>query len=303
MTTGYDCQDLLNIALLRPIFSPTDFVQIKGRGTRRFKFIYSQRDGAIVNEIVKEKEYFKLFDFFANCEYFEKEYPYDEILPLPKQRETGPGGPGGDGPFGPPVGKNSEGIYTGTDVITAFNEIEIDENGMRIDRELYSSKFEEKLKEVYTEIPEFREAVDTNDYETAQYVVTSQLFDKPEEYYNMDRLRESYKSDRRIFLADILEKVFKGKPFKTKNDLAEEEFQNYLVLNNVPAENFYEIKEFFKLYVADETFRRDINANEITRYANDPILFNVINKLGRENIQAITEYVKDNVQINKFYNN
>jgi len=303
MTTGYDCQDLLNIALLRPIFSPTDFVQIKGRGTRRFKFIYSQRDGAIVNEIVKEKEYFKLFDFFANCEYFEKEYPYDEILPLPKQRETGPGGPGGDGPFGPPVGKNSEGIYTGTDVITAFNEIEIDENGMRIDRELYSSKFEEKLKEVYTEIPEFREAVDTNDYETAQYVVTSQLFDKPEEYYNMDRLRESYKSDRRIFLADILEKVFKGKPFKTKNDLAEEEFQNYLVLNNVPAENFYEIKEFFKLYVADETFRRDINANEITRYADDPILFNVINKLGRENIQAITEYVKDNVQINKFYNN
>jgi len=301
MTTGYDCQDLLNVALLRPIFSPTDFVQIKGRGTRRFKFIYSQRDGMTVNEIVKDKEYFKLFDFFANCEYFEKEYSYDEILPLPKQREGTGGGPGGDGPFDPPVGPDPEGIYGGTDVITVFNEIEIDENGMRIDRELYSSKFEEKLKEVYTEVPEFKEAVDTNDYETAQYVVTSQLFDKPQEYYNMDRLRESYKSDRRIFLADILEKVFKGKAFKTKNDLAEEDFQNYLVVNNVPAENFYDVKEFFKLYVADETFRRDINANEITRYANDPILFNVINKLGKENIQYVTDYVKDNVQINKYY--
>lgn len=301
MTTGYDCQDLLNIALLRPIFSPTDFVQIKGRGTRRFKFAYSQRDGAVINEIVKEKEYFKLFDFFANCEYFEKEYPYDEILPLPKQGERK--GPGGDGPWNPPVGKEPEGIYTGIDVITAFNEIKIDENGMRIDRELYSSKFEEKLKEVYTEIPEFKEAVDTNDYETAQYVVTSQLFDKPEEYYNMDRLRKSYKTDRRIFLSDILEKVFKGKPFKTKNDLAEEDFQNYLIVNNVSAEDYYNIKEFFKLYVADETFRRDINANEITRYANDPILFNVINKLGRKKIQAVTEYVKDNVQINKYYNN
>lgn len=302
MTTGYDCQDLLNVALLRPIFSPTDFVQIKGRGTRRFKFIYSQRDGMTVNEIVKDKEYFKLFDFFANCEYFEKEYPYDEILPLPKQREGTTGGTtGGEGPFGPPEGPDPEGIYGGTDVITVFNEIEIDENGMRIDRELYSSKFEEKLKEVYTEIPEFKEAVDTNDYETAQYVVTSQLFDKPQEYYNMDRLRESYKSDRRIFLADILEKVFKGKAFKTKNDLAEEDFQNYLVVNNVPAENFYDVKEFFKLYVADETFRRDINANEITRYANDPILFDVINKLGKENIQYVTDYVKDNVQINKYY--
>ena len=36
MTTGYDCEDILNLALLRPVFSPTDFVQMKGRGTRKF---------------------------------------------------------------------------------------------------------------------------------------------------------------------------------------------------------------------------------------------------------------------------
>ena len=34
MTTGYDCTDILNLGLFRPIFSPTDFIQIKGRGTR-----------------------------------------------------------------------------------------------------------------------------------------------------------------------------------------------------------------------------------------------------------------------------
>ena len=38
MTTGYDCTDVLNLGLFRPIFSPTDFVQIKGRGTRRHDF-------------------------------------------------------------------------------------------------------------------------------------------------------------------------------------------------------------------------------------------------------------------------
>ena len=32
MTTGYDCTDILNLGLFRPIFSPTDFVQIKGQG-------------------------------------------------------------------------------------------------------------------------------------------------------------------------------------------------------------------------------------------------------------------------------
>ena len=38
MTTGYDCTDILNICLMRPIFSPTDFIQIKGRGTRKHNF-------------------------------------------------------------------------------------------------------------------------------------------------------------------------------------------------------------------------------------------------------------------------
>jgi len=60
MTTGYDCQDILNLCLMRPIFSPTDFIQIKGRGTRKYTFNYKNTD----NEIIKsEKETFKLLIF------------------------------------------------------------------------------------------------------------------------------------------------------------------------------------------------------------------------------------------------
>lgn len=44
MTTGYDCEDLLNICMMRPIFSPADFVQIKGRGTRKNTFEYKQKN-------------------------------------------------------------------------------------------------------------------------------------------------------------------------------------------------------------------------------------------------------------------
>lgn len=79
MTTGYDCQDLLNIGLFRPIFSPSDFIQIKGRGTRKYTFRYKVKDevdGWIEKKVAKEK--FKLFDYFGNCEYFEKDFPYDE---------------------------------------------------------------------------------------------------------------------------------------------------------------------------------------------------------------------------------
>ena len=84
MTTGYDCEDLLNIGLLRPIFSPTDFIQIKGRGTRRHVFIYKERNGGQEIAHKHPKETFKLFDFFGNCEYFEEKFDYDEILKLPR---------------------------------------------------------------------------------------------------------------------------------------------------------------------------------------------------------------------------
>ena len=39
---------------------------------------------AIAEGVAKpEKTAFKLFDFFANCEFFETEFNYDEVLKLP----------------------------------------------------------------------------------------------------------------------------------------------------------------------------------------------------------------------------
>ena len=93
MTTGYDCTDILNLGLFRPIFSPTDFVQIKGRGTRPHSFLDQLRDEGLKEEVtLPEKTEFKLFDFFGNCEYFETEFDYDQVLKLPVPSE-GPDDP------------------------------------------------------------------------------------------------------------------------------------------------------------------------------------------------------------------
>ncbi|MFO0508331.1 MAG: DEAD/DEAH box helicase family protein, partial [bacterium] len=98
MTTGYDCPDLLNMCMMRPIFSPSDFVQIKGRGTRKNTFEYIYKNELNEEEIQREeKESFKLFDFFANCEYFEEKFNYDEKLKLPKPRNSGEEGGGSGG--------------------------------------------------------------------------------------------------------------------------------------------------------------------------------------------------------------
>jgi type I restriction enzyme R subunit len=81
MTTGYDCTDILNLGLFRPIFSPTDFIQIKGRGTRKHNFLEQLFDESIKEGVTQpQKTAFKLFDFFANCEYFEEKFNYDEVI-------------------------------------------------------------------------------------------------------------------------------------------------------------------------------------------------------------------------------
>ena len=51
MTTGYDCPDMLNLALMRPVFSPSDFVQIKGRGTRKHDFLEQLFDKALKAQV------------------------------------------------------------------------------------------------------------------------------------------------------------------------------------------------------------------------------------------------------------
>ena len=83
---------------LRPIFSPTDFIQIKGRGTRTHNFLDQLFDDSIRDGVRNPvKKTFKLFDFFADCQYFEEDFNYDEVLKLPAPKSKGTGDDGGGG--------------------------------------------------------------------------------------------------------------------------------------------------------------------------------------------------------------
>ena len=105
---------------MRPIFSPTDFIQIKGRGTRKYEFSYKEKVGVEVKEHTANKETFKLFDFFGNCEYFEEKFNYDEVIALPKPQQS----KGGD--IGTPTVR--DGLYENfdPDPLCFINETIID---------------------------------------------------------------------------------------------------------------------------------------------------------------------------------
>ena len=163
MTTGYDCEDLLNVVLARPIFSPTDFIQIKGRGTRLFAFSYDHKHG----RRVEDKQRFALFDFFANCEYFEHDFDYDRELSLPEGGDDGEEGGGSGG-----GGTQDEFNNTSPDPLAGVVRDEIGKDGMRIDREMYRERFATIAREVFTEDATFREAVEAEDWTAVERFIS-----------------------------------------------------------------------------------------------------------------------------------
>ena len=171
----------------------------------------------------------------------------------------------------------------------------------RIDRELYSHRFESKVKDTYQESPEFREYVDSGNYEEMERFVKAHLFHKPEEYFTLEKLREGYKTDRRLSIWEILDKIFGKIPrFRTKDELVEEEFEKFLVNESIAPELFYEIRDFFKMYITDEEARTRINNKDFSYFAGDPVMTNIMKRIGPEGLKTIPEYIKDNVNFNRF---
>ena len=305
MTTGYDCPDLLNLALMRPVFSPTDFVQIKGRGTRKHDFRAQLQDESLKTEVTQpHKTAYKLFDFFANCEYFEEKFNYDEVLKLPRPGAQAGTGEGPTGP-GPDAPENGSFTRTAPDAIEKLGETQIGFQGMKVDR-MFFEKFEDKVKAD----PVIAQQVSDGRWDQAIDYITTELFDQPAEYFNLEKLRRAAGVDRRLGLREILEKTFGHIPgFKSKDELLEDEFDKFL-LDQQNATGFYAdstasavqaMKYYFKAYATDPHLRDIIETKRLTD-------LNVYSAFGMNDFKAvppvwrtrIPEYVKDYVPLNQF---
>lgn len=294
MTTGYDCPDLLNLCLMRPVFSPTDFIQIKGRGTRKCNFANKEilKDLTLIDNIepfLLEKSKFKLFDFFANCEFFEEKFDYDEVIQLP------PKGSNSNGTGGGGYSTSDDYESTNLDPIMSMVVNEVGVEGMRIDR-MYFDKFEDKVKEDEA----IQEMVQQKDFDAIEEYILNNIFEKPNEYYNIAKLRNAMKVDRRLSLKEIIAKIFGFIPyFKSKDELLEEEFEKF-DSRYLPDDEYFTIaKDYFKSYITDTEFR-DIIENKKYALLNTNPNGDVFRKLTPELRSAIPEYIKDYVSLNKF---
>lgn len=282
MTTGYDCEDVLNVALARPIFSPTDFIQIKGRGTRLFTFTHE--DGEL--GIERPKAGFALFDFFANCEYFEKEFKYDKALSLP---------PGGDG-----EGEGGGGGGTGEDGFTNTNpdpmkpvvRDPVGTDGMRIDREMYRERFATQAKAAVENNAVLRQALEVEDWTGVEEFVKQTLLEKPEDFWNLDRLRDLYRTDREPSLREILQVIFEASPgIATREQLAAEEFDRFLATEPFDSTQVRELSRVFHAVMLNANVRTLIDTGSFASLRTvDAAIHEGVRMLGKASVERLIAY-------------
>lgn len=244
MTTGYDCRDLINICFCRPIFSPSDFIQMKGRGTRIFDF---KNDGTVI-----KKDSFKLFDFFGVCEYFENDFNYDEKIKITKKYSGNGNGGGFEKPQIEKVFNLSE------DNLASLEEQVVGDSGMKIDRKFYSS-FTEKVNVD----PNIQIYILNKDEEGLAEYLQREIFNKPIEFFTLEKIERALGLKRHLTLKEVAKNIIEGHTeYKTKEEILNDEFDNFLLINKDDIEKCPEtipaLREIFVAYLVDTNIREAI---------------------------------------------
>lgn len=277
MTTGYDCQDILNIGLFRPIHSPSEFIQIKGRGTRIYTFKDPDNNQSI------KKDTFKLFDYFKICDYFEKGFNYDEKIKLSniaKRYES------------ENINEREKTVLTGPDMIVSLKEENRPISKVDI---MLNKKFEDNI---YKD-KQANEYIEKKDIEGFIWYLKNQIFDKPNEYYNVKKIEKANDLDRKLTVREVALKLMGIiDHYKNKTEMLSDEFDNFKLINREEclkySEQLSEIEAVFQAYILDQNVRDAIYNKDFASLMTTPIgkdirkLSNVIFK-GR----SIFEYIKD----------
>lgn len=274
LSTGYNCPDILNIVLARPIFSPTEYIQIKGRGTRLYKFT--------VDGVEYKKEHFLMLDFCGVAEYFEEKYDYTVPLTVPKEGKTktkknpiGDSGTGssftGSGTLTEPSAPKEKPeipVWTGTDVVTTSEIKIVGPNGEKVDVMTFRGSYERDLKALYDTDAEFKKAVDDEDDDRLVTILDERFFGKPQMYYTPGKLVQSYGIPAPVptFVYGPLNK----RQMPTKEQIIEDTVQSIAARYNLRFNDQRILNALAELVMEDQTARRQFFNGELTQILGRP---------------------------------
>ena len=299
MTTGYDCEDILNVALMRPVFSPSEFIQMKGRGTRKHRFAWT--DPLTRREKSEAKKTFRFFDFFANYEFFETEYDYEAVLPVPISG-------GADSEGGDPRPRAREADDLSPDALAAATYIEIGLEGMRIDRMFFQEFGDEVRRD-----PDIARAARGDDWEAVLRYIDERILHRgriglsggetaegaPERKTAMDYIRSIVERRDEESLSDLFSRLF-GRSIRLswKDRLLDEAFEAFTRRHESAPEELEDLRFFFKSYVGEKRIRDIIDSGRLPELNTTALGTERLRRLPRW--REIVRDIKAEVDLEKF---
>jgi type I restriction enzyme R subunit len=145
--------------------------------------------------------------------------------------------------------------------------------------------------------------VELGNWEQIVSHIQNEIFDKPEEYFNLEKLRKAAKIDRKVSIREMVEKVFGIIPkFKSKDELLDEEFDKFISV--YPPEedvNIRALKYFFKAYIVDNEIRKIIEVKDFQALQTNPTLtISQFKEVAAKYREVIPHYIKDYINLDKF---
>ena len=166
---------------------------------------------------------------------------------------------------------------------------------MKIDR-MYFDRFEEKIKDDVA----VQKMIEKRDLEAIEKYILQNIFEKPEDFYNLTKLQTAAKVDRKLTLREIIEKMFGFIPyFKSKDELLEDEFEKFDSRYLPDEQIFSYAKNYFKSYITDKDFREIIDNKNFALLNTNPN-GEVFRKLTPEMRSLIPQYIKENISLNNY---
>ena len=306
MTTGYDCSDLQNVVFMRPVFSPSDFIQMKGRGTRLHAFTYV--DYANGSEVITHRKTgFKLIDFFAVCEYFDEKYDYDAVLSVPKSLKTAAvAEPGVSVDIGT-IAEEDIPKYGATelgedDKLESKNETIVGREGMVIDREMFRKFVEETREDAELQ------RLDAENPNAALEYLKNNVLDKPNHYMTLEKMKKHFKLDRRISLGEALD-IIMGRTSepKKKAEIIGSHFSDFVATKGLSeklsedTELFHLAYQLFDAYISSPQVKDAIDSGQFGNLTQTgQISLAEYTKLHQNELaQPIVSYIRDYIDTDK----
>ncbi len=210
LDTGFNCREILHLALCRRVRSPILYQQMLGRGTRTAPHIGKRR--------------YVVYDFFRNRQYFEER----GLLAQGGDRlSTEPGENGERRPFVPPIELELEDEW-----LEAVSYVEVGPLGERFEKSDYISHWEKTIRSQSRQDHLLRRLKEDQPLTSEEEAELAARLNSPEYYFNEDNLRRAYRNPGGT-LVDFIRTALGGLKLKSREEKLDEAFRGWLVLQNL----------------------------------------------------------------------